>query len=344
MDTSDASTIAMHKERNGIFDGNESVSLVDLGDGIGCFELHSKANAIDERIVSFLTAELAAGSRATSHFAGFLIATDAKNFSVGANLKELLPLAAALDASGVHRWIRNFQMMTQAIKFCDRPVVSAMHGFCLGGGLEMAMHSAARQTTPELAAGLVEARIGLIPGGGGVKEMLLHAVDASLAGGHDFLTAATLSFTSLALAPRSATAAEARSLQLILPSDGISADRASLLQDAKQCALSSLRNGYTAPPRRAFAVDCAALRRHLEGFLNAQLDAQLGADRMTAHDAAVARQLAFIFTGKPGSSATLVHEDELLARELESFVALALEPLTLARIGHVLATGKPLRN
>jgi 3-hydroxyacyl-CoA dehydrogenase len=333
MDTSDASTIAMHKERNGIFDGNESVSLVDLGDGIGCFELHSKANAIDERIVSFLTAELAAGSRATSHFAGFLIATDAKNFSVGANLKELLPLAAALDASGVHRWIRNFQMMTQAIKFCDRPVVSAMHGFCLGGGLEMAMHSAARQTTPELAAGLVEARIGLIPGGGGVK-----------AGGHDFLTAATLSFTSLALAPRSATAAEARSLQLILPSDGISADRASLLQDAKQCALSSLRNGYTAPPRRAFAVDCAALRRHLEGFLNAQLDAQLGADRMTAHDAAVARQLAFIFTGKPGSSATLVHEDELLARELESFVALALEPLTLARIGHVLATGKPLRN
>jgi 3-hydroxyacyl-CoA dehydrogenase len=163
-------SIANHERSNGIFAGNADVSLVDIGDGIGCFELHSKMNSLGTEIVLFLGKQLQAGSDAVRNFDGFVLSTDASNFSVGANLLQLMLAIQDQKWDDVARTLKEFQAMTQAVKFCSRPVVSAVAGMCLGGGCELALHSAGRQPHLELYAGLVETRVGLIPGGGGARR------------------------------------------------------------------------------------------------------------------------------------------------------------------------------
>ena len=169
-------SIASLRKSNGVFAGNSGISLIDIGDGIGCFDLHSKMNSIGNDIVSFLRTKLQPGSDAVRNFAGFVIATDATNFSVGANLMQLLLAVQDEEWDDISLTVKQFQEMTQAIKFCPRPVVAAPAGLALGGGCEIAMHAARRQPHLELYTGLVETGVGLVPAGGGCKEMLLRAV------------------------------------------------------------------------------------------------------------------------------------------------------------------------
>ena len=171
--------VAHFKRANGVVAGNAGVSLIDVGDGIACFEFHSKMNTIGRDIVTFLQSELRAGSAAMENFDGFIIASDAANFSVGANLMQLLLAIQDEEWDEIDLMVRSFQGMTKAIKFCQRPVVVAPFGLCLGGGTEILLHAARRQAHVELYTGLVETGVGLIPAGGGCKEMLLRAAAAA---------------------------------------------------------------------------------------------------------------------------------------------------------------------
>ena len=169
-------SVGHSKKTNGRVAGNAGVSLVDVGGGIGCFEFHSKMNTIGRDIVSFLSRELRDRSTAMASFDGFVITGDAINFSAGANLMQLLMAIQDEEWDEIDSMVRSFQGMTQAIKFCSRPVVVAPFGLCLGGGTEISLHGARRQAHLELYIGLIETSVGLVPAGGGCKEMLLRAV------------------------------------------------------------------------------------------------------------------------------------------------------------------------
>src|ERR1700691_4256161 len=173
-------SVTVAKKSNGVVKKNSGASLVDLGDGVACIEFHSKMNAIGADIISLILQTLKPGGPGDA-FDAFVISNDATNFSVGANLMLLLMSVQEEEWDDVDLAIRQFQGMTQAIKFSPKPVVAAAFGLCLGGGTEISLHAAARQPHAELYTGLVEVGVGLLPGGGGCKEMLLRAVDGAAA-------------------------------------------------------------------------------------------------------------------------------------------------------------------
>ena len=169
-------SVSVAKKSNGVVKKNAGASLIDLGDGVGCIEFHSKMNALGGDIVQMVTQSLKTGGIG-DQFESFVITGDSANFSVGANLMMLMLAIQEEEWDEVDIAIKQFQGMTQAIKFCSRPVVTASFGMTLGGGCEINLHSAARQPHSELYMGLVEVGVGLLPGGGGCKEMLLRALD-----------------------------------------------------------------------------------------------------------------------------------------------------------------------
>ncbi len=341
-------SVASYKRSNGVFAGNSGISLVDVGDGIGCFEFHSKMNSLGHDIVSFLLAKLKPGSDAVRNFDGFIIASDAQNFTVGANLMQLLLGIQDEEWDEIELSIQQFQGMTQAIKFCDRPVVAAPFGMCLGGGTEICMHSALRQPHFELYAGLVETGVGLIPGGGGCKEMLLRALAAadavrSEARGESVEVIETVKnvFETIAMAKVSTSAIDARSLRITEDIDSISMNRSRLVSDAKAQALRLVRSGYTAPVLR---IDIPAPGDTIQATLKLGVYLMREAEYISDHDAKVAKHVARILTGGDVTPGTLLSEQTLLDLEREAFLSLCGEPKTVERIQFTLKTGKPLRN
>src|SRR5579871_1369266 len=214
-------SVTAAKKSNGVVKKNSGASLVDLGDGVACIEFHSKMNTLGTDIISLITQSLKPGGPGDA-FDAFVITNDATNFSVGANLMLLLMSVQEQEWDDVDLVIRQFQGMTQAIKFSPKPVVSAPFGLCLGGGTEISLHAASRQPHAELYTGLVEVGVGLLPGGGGCKEMLLHAVDGAsaarggkgtseaLAGSIEMLEAMKRAFETIATAKVATSAHEAR--------------------------------------------------------------------------------------------------------------------------------------
>ena len=341
-------SIAMYKRSNGVFSGNASVSLVDLGDGIGCFELHSKMNSLGSESVSFLEESLQPGSDAVRNFDGFVISTDAPNFSAGANILELLERVRAGKWDALSITIGQFQQMTQAVKFCPRPVVAAPAGMALGGGCEICLHAARRQPHLELATGLVETGVGLIPGGGGCKEMLLRAladadsVKADARGESvEVLETVRTVFEMIALAKVSTSAADARSMHLLTESDAITMNRSRLVTDAKLQSLRLVQEGHTAPmSRRNIQAPGANVFATLKLGIYLMQEGGFASE----HDAKVATHVAKILTGGDITPGTLLTEEYLLELEREAFLSLCAEPKTLERIEYTLKTGKPLRN
>ena len=337
---------------------NSAASLVDIGDHIACIELHSLKNAIGGDVVSLVSSVLRPDSDAVRDFAGFVISGDRDNFSVGANLMQLLLAAQEGDWDEVNGAIRAFQQMTQAIKFCPRPVVAAPFGMTLGGGAEMCLHAARRQPFAETYIGLVEAGVGLIPGGGGTKEMLLRAVDAAaavlppdprgqnpgparFAQSAEMLNALRRALETIAMAKVSTSAIEGRTIGLFGSVDRITTNRERLLLDAKAHVLALIEAGYTAPIPRAEipAPGLAALATLEMGvFLMGE------AGYASEHDQKVARWAAYILAGGRVTPGSLVSEQYLLDLEREAFLSLCGERKTLERIAFTLKTGKPLRN
>ena len=341
-------SIASFRKSNGVFAGNSGISLIDIGDGIGCFDLHSKMNSIGNDIVSFLRTELQPGSDAVRNFGGFVIATDATNFSVGANLMQLLLAVQDEEWDDISLTVKQFQQMTQAIKFCPRPVIAAPAGLALGGGCEIAMHAARRQPHLELYTGLVETGVGLVPGGGGCKEMLLRAVSAadgvkSDPRGESVEIIETIRnvFETIAMAKVSTSAAEARSLRLITDSDAVTMNRARLISDAKTQALRLVAKDYTAPQMRR---DVPAPGASVFATLKLGVYLLREGDFISDHDVKVSTHVARILTGGDITPGTLMTEQHLLDLEREAFLSLCAEPRTMERITFTLKTGKPLRN
>src|SRR5207245_810200 len=232
-------SVEVVKKSKGVVKKNSGASLVDLGDGVGCIEFHSKMNTIGSDIVQLISQTLKPGG-AGENFDAFVIANDAPNFSVGANLMLLLMSAQEEEWDDVDLAIRAFQGMTQAIKCSPKPVVIAPFGMTLGGGVEMSLHGAARQPHAELYMGLVEVGVGLLPGGGGCKEMLLRAVDTAATirpGGRgesvELMEAMKRGFETIATAKVATSAHEARGLGFLAESDGITMNRERVLADAK---------------------------------------------------------------------------------------------------------------
>ncbi|MFZ0617092.1 MAG: 3-hydroxyacyl-CoA dehydrogenase NAD-binding domain-containing protein [Candidatus Acidiferrales bacterium] len=326
------------KDRTPVVQKNSGASLVDLGDGVVCCEFHSKMNSIGSDLVAMLHAGV---NRLGSEFDAMVIANQAPNFSVGANLMLILISAQEGEWDDIHLAVRQFQRVNMALKYAPRPVVAAPQGMALGGGCEISLHAARIHAAAEAYMGLVETGVGLIPGGGGSKEMLIRAGEHA-AGGEDLDLFHALKpvFENVAMAKVSTSAEEARTLGYLRPSDLISMNRDRGVADAKETALAMVRAGYHAPAP-------AEIRVPGEEFLAAAklaIHMLLRGEYATEYDGVVARKLAWVLAGGNLTAPQGVSEEYLLDLEREAFVSLCGERKTQERIAHTLKTGKPLRN
>jgi len=340
--------IGVFKTAHGVVKKNAGASVVDLGDGVAAIELHSKMNALGGDIVSLVTQTLKASSEQVANFEAFVITGDSTNFSVGANLMQLLLTIQDEEWDEVDLAVRAFQNMTQAIKFCLRPVVIAPYGMCLGGGVEMSLHAAARQPYAELYMGLVETGVGLVPGGGGCKEMLLRSIEAGSSirpdargEGVEIFEAIKKNFETIAKATVSTSAAEAYGLNFLRHSDNVTVNRDRLVVDAKLRARSLVEAGYAAPVPR---TDIPALGESILATLKLAVWTMREGEYISDHDVKVANWVAHILAGGKVAPGTPVSEQYLLDLEREAFLSLCGEKKTQERIAFTLKTGKPLRN
>src|SRR5271156_5178314 len=344
-------SVTVAKKSNGVVKKNSGASLVDLGDGVACIEFHSKMNALGADIVGLILQILKPGGPG-DHFDAFVVTNDATNFSVGANLMLLLMSVQEEEWDDVDLGIRQFQGMTQAIKFSPKPVVSAPFGLCLGGGAEISLHAAARQPHSELYTGLVEVGVGLLPGGGGCKEMLLRAVDGAtaargkvsgdaLAGSIEMLEAMKRAFETIATAKVATSAHEAHGLGFLNDSDRISMNRERVLSDAKGRALELVRAGYEPPVPR---TDIPAPGENLLATLKMGVHLMRQGDYITDYEVKLGAKIAEVLCGGNVTPGTPVSEQYILDLEREGFKSLCGEKKTQERIQFTLKTGKTLRN
>jgi 3-hydroxyacyl-CoA dehydrogenase len=341
-------SLAVIKKAKGVVKKNPGASVIDLGDGVAAIELHSKMNALGDDIVSLITQTLKPSSEIVNNFEAFVITGDSANFSVGANLMQLLLGVQEEEWDEVEMAVRAFQSMTQAIKFCPRPVVVAPYGMCLGGGVEISLHAAARQPHAELYMGLVEAGVGLIPGGGGCKEMTIRSVEAGSSirpdargEGVEIFEALKKNFETIAMAKVSTSAAEASGLGFLKPSDRITVNRERLLTDAKTKARAIADAGYSAPTPR---TDIAAPGESVLATLKLAVWTMREGQYISDHDVKIANWVAYALCGGKVTPGTPVTEQYLLDLEREAFLSLCGEKKTQERIAFTLKTGKPLRN
>jgi 3-hydroxyacyl-CoA dehydrogenase len=344
-------SVSVAKKSNGVVKKNSGASLVDLGDGVACIEFHSKMNSLGADIIGLITQTLKPGGPG-DNFDGFVITNDAANFSVGANLMLLLMSVQEEEWDDVDLAIRQFQGMTQAIKFSSKPVVSAPFGLCLGGGTEISLHAAARQPHAELYTGLVEVGVGLLPGGGGCKEMLLRTVDTAvasrgkssgeaLAGSVEMMEAMKKSFETIATAKVATSAHEARGLGFLSDSDTITMNRERVLFDAKARALELVRAGYEPPAPR---TDIPAPGESLLAALKMGVYLMRQGDFITDYEVKLGGKIAEVLCGGNVTPGTPVSEQYILDLEREGFKSLCGEKKTQERIQFTLKTGKTLRN
>jgi 3-hydroxyacyl-CoA dehydrogenase len=350
-------SVTVAKKSNGVVKKNSGASLVDLGDGVGCIEFHSKMNTLGTDIIGLITQSLKPGGPGDS-FDAFVITNDATNFSVGANLMLLLMSVQEEEWDEVDLVIRQFQGMTQAIKFSSKPVVSAPFGLCLGGGTEISLHAAARQPHAEFYTGLVEVGVGLLPGGGGCKELLLRAMDAAaasrggsaalsglqkdaLAGSVEMLETMKKTFEIIAMAKVATSAHEARGLGFLSDSDRITMNRERVLSDAKARALELVRSEYEAPVPR---TDIPAPGESLLAALKMGVHLMRQGDFITDYEVKLGGKIAEVLCGGNVTPGTPVSEQYILDLEREGFKSLCGEKKTQERIQYTLKTGKTLRN
>jgi 3-hydroxyacyl-CoA dehydrogenase len=346
-------SVSVAKKSNGVVKKNSGASLVDLGDGVGCIEFHSKMNSLGADIVSLITQTLKP-SGTGENFDAFVITNDAANFSVGANLMLLLMSAQEEEWDEVDLAIRQFQGMTQAIKFSPKPVVIAPFGMTLGGGAEMTLHAPVRQPHAELYIGLVEVGVGLLPGGGGCKEMLLRAVDSAaelkqgtrsspggLAESVELLETMKKAFETIATAKVATSAVEGLTLGFLSESDRITMNRDRVLADAKAKALELVRAGYEPPVLRS---NIPAPGENILATLKMGIHLMRQGEYITEYEVKLGHKIAEVLCGGSLTPGTPISEQYVLDLEREAFKSLCGEKKTQERIQYTLKTGKTLRN
>jgi 3-hydroxyacyl-CoA dehydrogenase len=326
------------KEQNRVIKKNAGASLVDLGDGVIAVEFHSKMNAIGGDTVAMLQAGVKEAAKSGQ---ALVIGNDSPNFSAGANLMLVLLEAQEGNWDELDMMIRAFQQANMALRYSPVPVIAAPAGLALGGGTEIPLHADRVQAAAETYMGLVEVGVGLIPAGGGTKEMLVRAMSQLPTPQSDPLPYVSKAFETVALAKVSASGPDAQRLGYLAPTDAFTMNRERLMADAKATALDRVREGYHLPPPRA-SIPVGG--ESVTAALNLGVHLMWRAGRASDHDARLGRKLAHIFGGGNLPHATTVTEQYLLDLEREAFMSLLGERKTLERIQHTLKTGKPLRN
>jgi 3-hydroxyacyl-CoA dehydrogenase len=316
---------------------NAGVRMWHDGDGIAVLSFKTKMHTVNDHVLDGVQQAIAIAER---DFRGMVIWQPKEPFSAGADLSGALGLLQAGDVNGFEAMVANFQASSQRIKYSLVPVVSAVRGLALGGGCEFQMHSAHTVFGLESYVGLVEAGVGLLPAGGGLKEFAVRASDAAGATGDVFEELKT-AFESAAMGKVSTSAMEARELKLARASDTIIFNAYELLHVAKARAIALAESGYRPPmPARrirvAGDVGIATFKMMLVNMLEGRF--------ISPHDYEVTTRIATVMCGGEIDRNALVDEDWLLQLEREHFVALAQMPKTQERIAHMLKTGKPLRN
>ena len=330
------------KKRSNEIEKNSGASLIDLGDGVICCEFHSKMNAIGGDLLSMLQKGL---TRLRSEFDAMVIANQAENFSAGANLMLILMTAQEQEWDDLHVMVRQFQNTTLAIKHSPKPVVVAPQGLALGGGCEIVLHGTRIHAAAETYVGLVETGVGLIPAGGGTKEMIIRANErAEGEEDLDLFHALKPVFENIAMAKVSTSGEEARDLGYLRRADLVAMNLDRLVADAKETALGLARSEWrqTAPAPSEPAI--RVLGQEFEAAAKLAVHMMLRGEFISEYDALVARKLGHVLAGGSLTSAQLVSEQYLLDLEREAFVSLCGERKTQERIAHTLKTGKPLRN
>jgi 3-hydroxyacyl-CoA dehydrogenase len=303
-------------------------------------------NAIGADLISMLHKGL---KRLDADFDAMVIANQAANFSVGANIMLMLVAAQEQEWDDLHMAVKQFQNANLGLKYASKPVVAAPQGMALGGGCEIALHAAKIQAAAEAYIGLVEVGVGLIPGGGGTKEMLIRANEHAAGGDDlDLFHAMKPVFETIATAKVGTSAEDSRSLGFLRRGDGVSMNRDRLVGDAKEAALALVRSGYK-PLAASWqeGTQTTQIKVLGEQFLaGAKLVIHMmqRGGYISDYDAHVGRKLANILAGGALTSSQLVSEQYVLDLEREAFVSLCGEKKTQERMAFTLKTGKPLRN
>jgi len=325
------------REKQTVYE-NKDFSLIDLGEGIVCAEFHSKMNTIGADVLTGLNKAI---DIAEERFDGLVVGNQGANFSVGANLGMIFMLAVEQEYEELNAAIAYFQNTMMRMRYSSIPVISAPHGMCLGGGCELSLHADKVVASAETYIGLVEFGVGVIPGGGGTKEMTLRASDAFKKNDVE-LNILREHFLTIAMAKVSTSGHEAYDLGLFEKSkDVIVTNRDEQLSIAKSYARVLADAGYVKPIER---TDIKVLGKQALGMFMVGTDSMKAGNYISEYDLLMADKLAYVMSGGDLSAATTVSERYLLDIEREAFLSLCGQRKTLERIQHMLTTGKPLRN
>lgn len=318
-----------------------TAGLIDLGDGVACLEFRSKMNIFDEGVIEMI--EQAVPKLIESgNFQGLVVGNQGDQFSAGADLTRLLAWAEAGDWKAIETAVARFQDMLMGLRHAAVPVVSAPHSLCLGGGAELTLSCAAAEPHAELYMGLVEAGVGLLPAGGGLKELVRRAAQwASAVPDGDPYPHLRRSFEVVGGAKTSSSAHDAKNLGLLSPETRVTFSRGRVLAAAKARALSLAAAGWEAPDRNE-PIPVVGAPRGSSFEFGATLFQWGG--YISEHDALIGRKIAHVLSGGMAVAASTVTAQDLLDLEREAFVSLCGEEKTRARLAHTLKTGKPLRN
>jgi 3-hydroxyacyl-CoA dehydrogenase len=328
------------KEKNKAVRKNASATLVDIGDGVACLEFHTKMNAVDDGMIEMIHESC---SIVEKDFIGMVVGNHGTNFSAGANIFKVLIGIQKGDWDIIEKLTAEFQNANMRMKYLSKPVVSAPAGLALGGGCEMSMHAAKCQPCGETYIGLVEVGVGVIPAGGGCKELMVRMTeglpDGVIDAGMNLQHLYAKAFENIALAKVATSAVEGMELGYIRKTENISLGRDQQLWDAKQVVL-GLAKFY----RKPRPVLIPVMGENFRGMADAILYNMRHGNFASDYDLHVSRKVAYILSGGDCAEGTLVTEEEILALEREAFLSLCGEKRTQDRIMYMLNTGKPLRN
>jgi 3-hydroxyacyl-CoA dehydrogenase len=327
------------KDRTGVIKQNQGASLIDIGDGVACLEFHSKMNSIGGDTMSMMKFAV---EEVEKNHVGLVIGNQGGNFSAGANIAMLLLAAQEEEWDDINVMIHTFQQANMRLRYSSRPVVAAPYGLTLGGGCEVSLHADKVRAAGETYMGLVEVGVGLLPGGGGTKEMMMRSMDlAAKTPDADPLVFLKKTFEMIGMGKVATSGPEARSWGFLRDSDAISMNGDRLIADAKQEVLNLSAAGYSQPVRR---TDILAMGEAGMAAFKIALTMMKRGGYISDHDELIGRKIAKILCGGEMNHSARVSEQYLLDLEREGFLSLCGERKTQERIAAMLKTGKPLRN
>jgi 3-hydroxyacyl-CoA dehydrogenase len=336
-------SLASVKARDKVVQKSDSASLIDLDDGVFCLEFHTKMNSLNQQIVEAIHS---AGEYVDGQGVGLVIGNQAGGmpgaFSAGANLADMAAAAKAKRYEDIDQLIKNLQYGLQALRYAPFPVVAAPYGLTLGGGCEVCLAADRIVAHAELYMGQVEIGVGLIPAGGGCLNLMKKFMSSLPAVVTDFDLAKFFLpvFMAIAMAKVTTSAADARANGFLGPCDRIVFNRDYLIGEAKKDVLKMVDEGYAPPAKRKVRV----LGQAAQGMVNAEVSNMLNGRFISEYDALLAKKIAYVISGGDVRDNAQVEEDVILTLERAVFLELLKEKKTLARIEHMLSTGKPLRN